>query len=605
MLTLLRNHLRSNVTVALLLLGILVACETEPEDKTADFQTHFELTDGEETATYLQTIDFYIKLNKEFPEINMQTMGETDSGYPLHIVTYNPDGDFNFQKIGADKTLILVNNGIHPGESDGIDATMMLFRDFATGKLAPPENTVLVTIPIYNIGGALNRNSTTRANQNGPKAYGFRGNALNYDLNRDFIKGDAKNARTFYEIFHRVKPDIFIDNHVSNGADYQYTLTHLFTQHDKLGGDLGRYLNEEMMPGLEKSLQDADWEITPFVNVYGQVPEKGFSQFMDHPRYSTGYTTLWNTLGMMVETHMLKPYKQRVEGTYRLMQKMITIAEIDHEKIKRLRREAKHRHRDWKFYPTTWAVDSTRTTTLDFMGYEADTLTSTVTGQTRLKYDRERPFTKPVVYYNYIKPVDSVAIPYAYIIKRGWTKALNLLKANQITLKPIQKDTLLMVESYEIASYDTADEAYEGHYPHNKTQVKVTTKNVNFQQGDVLIPTDQSGIRYLLETLEPEANDSFFNWNFFDPILQRKEHFSPYVFEDEAMEMLAKDSILRDSFQLKKKNDTTFASNGHAQLDWLFKKSEHFEDAYLQYPVFRLMEEDSISNGGSETEGLD
>jgi len=208
---------------------ISLSCEEQAEDSTTDFPTHFELSKGKETATYLQTIDFYIQLAKEFPEINMQTIGETDSGHPLHIVTFNFDSEFNFRKIGEEKIVMLINNGIHPGESDGIDATMLLFRDLATGKKVAPKNTVLVTIPIYNVGGALNRNSSTRANQNGPKSYGFRGNAKNYDLNRDFIKSDTKNARTFAEIFHLVKPDIFIDNHVSNGADYQYVLTHLFT----------------------------------------------------------------------------------------------------------------------------------------------------------------------------------------------------------------------------------------------------------------------------------------------------------------------------------------------------------------------------------------
>lgn len=589
MLRFFKNHLSINALFALLFLWLLVSCETEKKDKAASFPTHFEQTDGVETATYLQTIDFYIRLAKEFPEINIQTMGETDSGYPLHIVTYNPDGDFNLPKIGNEKTLILINNGIHPGESDGIDATMLLYRDFATGKLKQPENTVLITIPIYNIGGALNRNSTTRANQNGPKAYGFRGNAQNYDLNRDFIKGDTKNTRTFYEIFHYVKPDIFIDNHVSNGADYQYTLTHLFTQHDKLGGELGRYLNSEMMPGLQQSLQTADWDITPYVNVFNQAPEKGFSQFMDYPRYSTGYTTLWNTLGMMVETHMLKPYKKRVEGTYRLLEKMVTIAEIDHEKIKRLRTEARHRHKDWKFYPTAWEVDSTRTTTLNFMGFEADTLTSEVTGQIRLKYNRNHSFTKPVEYHNYMKPLDSVAIPEAYILRKGWSKVINLLSLNQISFTALQKDTLLTVESYQIDSFETSDSPYEGHYPHSKTKVKSNLEKVEFQQGDIFIATDQPGIRYLLETLEPEAHDSFFNWNFFDPILQRKEGFSPYVFEDEALELLQKDSVLRDSFQFKREKNPEFAANGYAQLDWLFKQSEHLEEAYMQYPVYRVM----------------
>ena len=186
---------------AIIVFFATMACNTKPEDQSKDFQTYFERSDGLETATYLQTIDFYIRLSKAYPEINLQTIGETDSGYPLHVATYNPEGDFNFQNIANEKTIILINNGIHPGESDGIDATMMLFRDLAANVLDTPENTVLVTIPIYNIGGALNRNSTTRANQNGPKAYGFRGNTLNYDLNRDFIKADTKNARSFLYYF--------------------------------------------------------------------------------------------------------------------------------------------------------------------------------------------------------------------------------------------------------------------------------------------------------------------------------------------------------------------------------------------------------------------
>ncbi|MFS4494165.1 M14 family metallopeptidase [Maribacter sp. 2308TA10-17] len=575
--------------LAILSLFFLVACETEMEDENISFPTHFETSNGSETATYLQVINFYIQLAKEFPEINIQTIGDTDSGNPLHMVTFNIDGDFNLKKIAEEKTIILINNGIHPGESDGIDATMLLYRDLAIGKIKPPKNTVLVTIPIYNVGGALNRNSTTRANQNGPKSYGFRGNTQNYDLNRDFIKADTKNAKTFSQIFHLTNPDIFIDNHVSNGADYQYTLTHLFTQHNKLGGELGEYLNAEMMPQLEKSLADMEWDITPYVNVFNSVPEKGFSQFMDYPRYSTGYTTLWNTLGMMVETHMLKPYKQRVEGTYHLMNKMIAIAEKDGRKIKELRKNASTRHLDWKHYPVTWAIDTTKSSTLNFKGFEADTLISEVTGLNRLKYDRTRPFTKEVAYQNYFKPTDSVEIPEAYIIKKGWDKIISRLDLNEIEYSVLDEDSTVTVESYRIGNYKTQQRPYEGHYPHYNTKVERTVKMITFSEGDILIPTDQIGIRYLLETLEPEAKDSFFNWNFFDAILQQKEGFSPYVFEDEALQMLNEDDELKEYFELKKQTDEAFAQNWYAQLNWLFKRSKHYEEAHLQYPVYRVL----------------
>ena len=574
--------------IGLFSLLCVIACSEKPEDKEKDFQTFFETTNGLETPTYTQVIDFYIKLAKEFPQINVLTIGETDSGLPLHLVTYNPDGEFNFNKL-EDKTVILINNGIHPGESDGIDATMLLFRDLVVNKIGAPRNTVLTTIPIYNIGGALNRNSTSRTNQNGPKEYGFRGNAQNYDLNRDFIKNDTKNAKTFAEIFHLTKPDIFIDNHVSNGADYQYTLTHLFTQHNKLGGDLGNYLNTEMMPTLENSLENINWPITPYVNVFNSVPEQGFSQFMDYPRYSTGYTTLWNTLGLMVETHMLKPYKKRVMGTYYLMQKMIDISEKDGKKIKELRANAFAADQEKITYPVKFTIDTTKASTLKFKGYEAEYIESEVTGLTRLKYDRSKPFTKEVNYNNYMAPTSFVTIPEAYIIPKAWKKVIPHLEANKISYTQFEKDTLITVESYKIKDYDTRKSAYEGHYPHSNTTVTTSTQSVQFFKGDYYIPTSQRGLRYLLETLEPEAVDSFFNWNFFDTILQQKEGFSPYVFEDVAAKLLKNNPKLKAEFDTVKAKDENFSKSWYAQLDWLHKKSAHYEKAHLQYPIYKLM----------------
>jgi len=576
---------------------LFISCESETQGEKSSYQTHYEASGGEETATYKQTIDYYMGLAREFPQINIQTIGKTDSGLPLHTVTFNPDGDFNYENIRKEKSIILINNGIHPGESDGIDATMMLYRDLATGKLEMPKNIVLVTIPIYNVGGSLNRNSTTRANQNGPLEYGFRGNARNYDLNRDFIKMDTENSRTFAQIFHMVKPDVFIDNHVSNGADYQYTLTHLFTQHNKLGGEMGEYLHGTLMPNLENSLAKKEWDITPYVNVFNVPPEMGFSQFMDHPRYSTGYTTLWSTLGLMVETHMLKPYKQRVEGTYALMQSLIEVVEKEHDKIQTLRKETLEKNLELSEYYFNWQVDTTKTSTLNFKGFEAEQLTSEVTGLPRLKYNRDKPFTKETTYQDYFYPVDTVTVPAAYIVKKSWKRVIERLDANKIQYTAIKKDTTLLVEGYTIEDYDTRNAPYEGHYLHSNTKVTKHTKKVHFREGDLLIPTRQPGIRYLMETLEPQGADSFFNWNFFDTVLQRKEGFSPYVFEDVAIEMLQQDSLLLQEFETKKEAELNFANNWYAQLNWIFERSEHFEEAYMTYPIYRVAK-------GSEAAGL-
>ncbi|WP_412984180.1 M14 family metallopeptidase [Pontimicrobium sp. IMCC45349] len=578
--------MRKFIFISMLL--VFFACGNTETKTTYDFTTTFETSKGTQTATYHEVIAFWEALTKAYPEINIQTVGETDSGYPLHLVTLNPNGNFNFENIRENKRILLINNGIHPGESDGIDATMLLFRDIVQGKIDMPQQTVLTTIPIYNIGGSLNRNSGTRANQNGPESYGFRGNAQNYDLNRDFIKSDTKNARAFAELFHLVKPDVFIDNHVSNGADYQYTLTHLFTQHNKLGDKLGNYIHTEMQPKLEEKLAAKNWDITPYVNVFGRTPDEGFSQFMDYPRYSTGYTTLFNTLGMMVETHMLKPYKPRVEGTYELMKSMIEITEEDAERIKDLRQDMAFLIRKQKNYPLDWKIDTTQTSTLNFKGYESAYIESEVTGAKRLKYDRSKPFTKDVSYQNYFTPTIEVDIPSVYIIPQGWHKVIDLLKLNQIEMKALENDSTITVESYKIAGYKTRTSAYEGHYPHYNTTVTSSTQTLTFRKGDIIINTAQEGFRYLIETLEPQAPDSFFNWNFFDTILQQKEYFSPYVFEDTAKQLLDSDPKLKAAFETKKETDDSFKNNWYAQLSWLYQHSNHYEKAHMQYPVYRI-----------------
>ena len=571
----------------LVILILVVSCKSTTK-KDFDFETVFEKSQGLETATYQQTIQYYKDLATAYTSISIDSIGSTDSGKPLHLVTLNPDGNFNFESIRNDKRILLINNGIHPGESDGIDATMMLFRDMASGKIEAPKHTVLATIPIYNVGGSLNRNTSTRTNQNGPKAYGFRGNARNFDLNRDFIKSDTKNAKTFAQIFHLVKPDVFIDNHVSNGADYQYTLTHLFTQHNKLGGTLGNYLHTKMQPNLEAKLADKQWDITPYVNVFNKVPEAGFSQFMDSPRYSTGYTTLFNTLGMMVETHMLKPYKQRVEGTFELMKSMIEIIEEDHEQIKSLRQDYNQQLIAKKTYPLQWEIDTTKTTTLNFKGFEGNMIPSNITDADRLKFDRNKPFTKQITYQNYFKPSLEIEIPKAYIIPQGWWNVIELLKLNDVDMTPLSKDSTITVQSYKIDNYQTRSQAYEGHYQHYNTTIKVSEETITFNKGDFIIKTNQEAFRYLIETLEPQAPDSFFNWNFFDTILQQKEGFSPYVWEDKAELILRQDPKLRINFNLKKSYDKDFASNWYAQLDWLHKQSVNYEKSHLQYPVYRL-----------------
>lgn len=574
----------------LLVLALIVeSCSSKPEIKNHSLITLFESSEGTQTPTYPEVIQYYKNLADAFHTISIYSMGTTDSGEPLHLVVFNKDGAHSSHFDNpTDKNVLLINNGIHPGESDGIDASMMFLRDLANGTLKAPTNTIIAAIPIYNIGGALNRNSTSRTNQNGPQEYGFRGNARNYDLNRDFIKSDTRNTQSFAQIYQKLQPEWFIDNHVSNGADYQYTLTHLFTQHNKLGGDLGKYLHDSFMPELEDSLASKNWDITPYVNVFNRTPEQGFTQFMDHPRYSTGYTTLFNTIGMMVETHMLKPYKQRVEGTYELMQTFLTIAERDAKKVKAMKNEASHRFQSGMEYPIGWRVDSTQNSTLSFKGFEGTFETSPITGAQRLKYHRDQPFIKPTLYFNYFKSDQAITIPTSYVIPKGYRNIAEILKINNILIEEIDKDTVVSAEVYHIENYKTVSDAYEGHYAHYNTSVRSAYEEVSLHQGDYLVSTNQPGIRYIIETLEPSAVDSFFNWNYFDTILQQKEGFSPYVWEDQALLFLNEHPDIKAQFELKKQEEANFAGNWYEQLDWIHKQSPNYETSHLRYPIVRM-----------------
>lgn len=558
--------------------------------KNDSFLTFFEKGNGNQSATYQETITYFNTLDASFETIKMQEMGLTDSGEPLHIVTFNADGNFNFEEIRKTKSIILINNGIHAGEPDGIDATMLLYRDLAVGKIKTPKNVVLVTIPVYNIGGALNRNSTSRANQNGPEEYGFRGNARNFDLNRDFIKSDTRNTKSFAEIFHLVQPVLFIDNHVSNGADYQYTLTYIMTEPKKLGNELGAFLKDDFNTALVSDLKKKKTETTPYVNVWHGTPDNGFQQFFESPRYATGYTSLFNCLGYVVETHMLKDYKSRVKVTYDFMVSAMEITSKKAELIKQKQLANQTQFQAGKKYTLQWKIDSTKVSQIPFMGFKGSYKKSDVTSGDRLYYDRKIPFTKYIPFLGEYKSEREITIPKYYVIPKGQWTIIEQLKANKIELTQLKNDTLIEVESYAIADYQTYKNAYEGHYPHYNTKVNTTLQKVTFKKGDYLISTNQKGVKFLLETLEPEAIDSYFNWNYFDAILQQKEGYSSYVFEDLANEYLNENPQLRVTLEEKKKTDKKFAENPEAQLDWVYKNSPYYEKAHLRYPVYRVVD---------------
>ncbi|MBO9730607.1 MAG: M14 family metallopeptidase [Chitinophaga sp.] len=554
-----------------------------------DLTTRYEKTAGQETATYPEVIQYYQLLAKRFPQIHLQTIGNTDAGFPLHLVTYSPQKDFDFKSLHKkNKRIILINNGIHPGEPDGVDASMMLLRDIALGKVKLPDNIILAVIPVYNIGGMLNRSPWYRVDQNGPDAFGSRGNAQNLDLNRDFIKTDSRNALAFQQIYHLTDPDVFVDNHVSNGADYQHIMTLLTTQHNKLGGAMGEFMNKTFEPGLYALMKTKGYDLVPYVNHFGETPDSGWVEFADLPRYSTGYTTLFHTFGFVPETHMLKPYPARVKATYALMECFIRFTSIHSETIKQLREQAKQTAITQKTFPLSWRADMNTYSLITFRGFESGHKPSAISGLPRLYYDRNKPYTRQVKFYNTSTEENFVEKPRAYIVPQGWWSVIHLLKNNNVQLQPLPHDTTVYVEVYHIADFQTYPKPFEKHYLHTNIKVTSSMDSIHFRKGDYYIPMNQTANRFLMETLEPTAGDSYFAWNFFDAILGQKEGYSPYVFEDTGAAYLQQHPELQDALNKKKATDSAFANNADAQLNFIYKNSPYAEPEYLRYPVYRV-----------------
>lgn len=555
----------------------------------AQHLTKFEQSGGTQTPTYTEVIQWWKTFDAASPYVSMKEMGPTDAGYPLHLILVSWDRDFNIASIKRKKkTVILVNNGIHPGEPDGIDASMLLVREITNPAHHIPENIVLAIIPVYNIGGTLNRSATYRVDQNGPEEFGFRGNSQNLDLNRDFIKCDSREAMSFAKIFHYLDPDIFLDNHVSNGADYQHVMTLICTQHTKLGGPMGGFMNKEFEPGLYASMKAKGYDMIPYVNAFNDTPDNGWPEFFESPRYGSGYAALWHTFSFVAETHMLKPYDQRVKATYELMKSFIDFTNKNSETIRNIRNMTKDVVKTQVEFPIAWALDRSIFDKRLYKGYTAARKQSDVSGLPRLFYDRTKPYEKSIPFYNNYKPSLFIQKPKAYVIPQGWWKVIERLQANNVQMRKLPVDTTIEVECYRLENYQSGARPFEGHHLNTAVQISKTTKTMFFRKGDWYIPMNQMANRFLVETLEPQAEDSYFAWNFFDPVLGQKEGFSDYVFEETATEFLKKNPEVEKKLAARKAADSAFAKNGRAQLNFVFQNSPYYESAHLQYPVYRV-----------------
>lgn len=549
----------------------------------------FSQWDGNTTPTYPELIEIYKKWDAQHAEIELYQMGESDTEFPIYLVVINGAGDSlqTFQKAKA-KTTILINNAIHAGEPDGVNACLLWMEEWIKKGKKTKNLPVIAIIPAYNIGGMMNRSSSSRANQDGPAEYGFRGNAQNLDLNRDFIKMDSKNMFTFAKIYHALDPDVFVDTHVSNGADYHYTLTFIHSMKERMAPGIKNLFAQKYIPNLTETLRRKGWDWSPYVETKGETPESGIQAFNDLPRYAQGYGLLFNALSITVETHMLKPFPQRVQATKDYLNFLFHWSESNTLAIENARMNAFKDNVNAAYYPIHYELSNQRDSIL-FKGYEFGYKPSEVSGKDRLFYDRSKPFEKYIPYYQTHQNQDSVRIPRGYIVSKEAVSIIERLKVNGVEFKEIDSSSSRKVVTIRIRDFESGAKPYEGHYLHRKVNSMEQEEDVRIPKGSIWIPCAQNKLNFILTVLEPRCEDSYFAWNFMDSYIQEKEYFSAYVFEDEAAQLLKENPSLREKLESKKLADPEFAKSAEAQLFFVYQNSQRFEKkTFNRLPIYKV-----------------
>ncbi len=570
----------------LLAFFFMVACT----NKEADLTTTFEKSDCLETDDYEGTIAYSKQLAKQFKEVHYQSIATTAQGREVPLLIVDENGYTKPKKIRkSGKTIILVESCIHPGEPNGKDAMFLLIRNMLRGR----ENGDLLKdfsflfLPVLSPDGLANFSPFNRINQNGPKEMGWRVNANGFNLNRDFTKLDTPELRGFVALFNRWQPDLFFDTHATNGADYQYVTTYSIEDFGNYDPNISDWLNRVWEPKIRTAMASLGFPITRYIEFHpwGDPTAPLFDESFS-AMFSEAYTTARNCPGILLETHMLKPYKDRVLSTYNMIVETLRIILDNPEGFKNALAEAKKNDLYVKEIPINMQSELNDTLWTDFLGYRFDTVYSDITGGWYYAYDTTRPETRRTMRFRATRPEKSLVVPKEYIIPAQYKEVINIVKAHGFDMNLLKSEKTLKVSTYRFDNVLFSPMPSEGRCRVAQFDAEEITKEVTFPKGSAVVKTTQNGIRLLMNLLEPEMQGSLFEWGFFNNVLQRVEYFEVYKMEPMAREMLAADPFLAEQFQQwKAALPADKPLSQYEILNWFYERSPYFDKNYRVYPV--------------------
>lgn len=554
--------------------------------------TYFEESSYRLTPDYNKTIEYCRILAAANEKIRYKEFGYSFLGKPLPLLIASSSKK-DCACANRHKTIVLIQACIHAGEPDGKDAGLMLFRDIATQPEFEKmlEHVTVLFIPVLNVDGHERFGPYNRINQNGPDSMGWRTNAQNLNLNRDFLNAESPEIQAFVKLCNEWDPDFFIDCHTTDGADYQYPLTYSLETHGNMDAGLTEWQEKNYLPFIESEMEKAGYPIFPYVMFRRwHDPRSGLYTYASPPMLSQGYMATRNCPGLLIETHMLKDYKTRVMATYYMLLKSIEyIAYNDSNNLKKVRINADVTNLTPVQGTDSLALDFTPgkdSVMVDFRGVEYTAEPSDLTGGVWFKYDTvKKTFRLP--YYNQLQFKYKARIPSFYVIPPEWKQI-----AGKLLLHGVKVEVLKEAQTYNVSRYRISDvvfrtTSYEGRQRIDQFNAEPFTETVFYPAGSFVVPCNQPLQRLIMQALEPKAPASYFSWGYFNSILEQKEYSETYVMEKMAREMLAADPALKAEFEAKMK-DPAFAGNSWGIVNWFYSRTPYWDARYNVYPIGKV-----------------
>lgn len=561
-----------------------------------EWQTTAEKTNYAKTSTYNEAVAYSKKLAAASSGLVVyKPFGKSGEGRDLPLLiaaegkTFTPEAA---RKAG--KAVVLIQAGIHAGEIDGKDAGLALLRDIAITKTQRGllKNVVILFEAIYNVDGHENSNPYMRINQNGPDEMGFRANATNLNLNRDYMKADAPETRAWLGLWNEWSPDVFIDCHVTDGADFQYNVTYEYAHFQEVSPAVKTWMDRHFDGNVVPKVEKEGNLLTHYVEFAGREVTGGIATFIATPRFATGYTPLRDRAGLLIETHVYKPYESRVRGTYDILRYFVdeigkskgslfeANRKADSETIARGRSYDASRQ-----FPLRLSV-SEKSTPLNFKGTEYKIDESPISGGRRLVYGT-KPLNIIIPRFDDGKVILSVAPPLYYIVPPQYKDVIEVLKLHGVKFDELKAPLTTEVESYMLTEPKWATNSFENRITLSCKQTPVKETRT-YAVGSILIPLEQAGANVAIHLLEPNGPDSFVYWGFFNSVFEQKEYGESYQIEKLAIKMLADDPKLKAEFEEKLK-DQAFAKNPRARLNFFYERSPYALNQKVGvYPVGRI-----------------